>query len=67
MLLRHYGCSFSLYCETESRSKLSDPLALTSLSSSTVIPEPGEQELCCRCISWNWPPELCILIGCDFL
>lgn len=22
--------------------------------------------MCCRCISWNWSPKLCIFIGCLF-
>lgn len=33
-----------------------------------MIPEPWVQGLHCRCIiSWNWAPQLCILILCGFL
>jgi hypothetical protein len=35
--------------------------------SSTMFPQPWVWELYCRCISWDWVPQLSIFICCYFL
>jgi hypothetical protein len=45
-----------------------NPLALTILLSPVLqCPRSLRCEGFCRCIHWDWTPQLFILIGCGFL
>lgn len=67
MWVRLYRCSVWHYQETQSYSKLPDPPPLTISLSFPRVPWGLRVEAFCRCIHWDWPQHLCILVGCGFL
>lgn len=54
-----------VYCLTGG--KLTNGLSTSGYREQPVIPEPLIHKLCCRFISWDWTPQMYILISCDFL
>lgn len=67
MWVRLYRCSLWHYQETQSHSKIPDPLSLTISLPFSNVPWVLCVEVFCRCIHWNWAKYLCILVGYGFL